>query len=216
MSSDLIASDKTTREAARHLSNDKVLAPLISRYGTVTYRPHNNYYRELVESIIGQQLSVKAAASINRRFVELFGGRFPTPEEILAHPTDSLRSAGLSGAKARYVGDLAARIAGGSLDLDHISNLPNHEVITELTAVKGIGEWTAHMFLIFSLGRMDVLAHGDLGVRTGMMRQYRLASLPTPQEVAVIARENSWHPYESAACWYLWQSLDNEPKSHVI
>lgn len=198
--------------AATHLrAHDARLAPVIERVGPCTITPHTDYYRELVESIIGQQLSVKAAATIVKRFVELFGGTFPTPTQILKRDTGELRSVGLSAAKASYVLDLAQHIVDGKLQPDKLPALPNSEIIRELVAVKGIGEWTAHMFLISSLGRTDVLATGDLGVRTAMMRLYKLKVLPTPAEMQAIADEFAWHPYESVACWYLWQSLDNEP-----
>lgn len=213
MNQTLIANDTVAGDAAHHLAKDNTLAPLIDQFGFVPFRPHTDYYRELVESIIGQQLSVKAAASINRRFVGLFGGNFPLPVEILGVSPEHLRKAGLSGAKARYVQDLASHVLAGTLELEKMNSLKNDDIIRELTTVKGIGEWTAHMFLIFSLGRMDVLAHGDLGVRTGIMRLYGLSNLPNKEQVLAIAKRNNWHPYESAACWYIWQSLDNSVKA---
>ena len=190
-------------------THDPHLAPIIERVGLCTITPHADYYRELVESIIGQQLSVKAAATIVKRFTELFGDTFPTPDQILTRDTDELRSAGLSAAKANYVRDLAQHIVDGKLRPEKLPALSNDEIIRELVAVKGIGEWTAHMFLIFSLGRTDVLATGDLGVRTAVMKLYKLGALPSPVEMRAIADKFSWHPYESVACWYLWQSLDN-------
>ncbi len=212
MNQPLIANDTVARDAGQHLEHDAVLAPLVKRFGVIPFRPHADYYRELVESIIGQQLSVKAAASINRRFVGLFDGTFPVPEAILSVSPERLREAGLSRAKANYVQDLAHHVLAGTLELERMNSLDNADIIRELTAVKGIGEWTAHMFLIFSLGRMDILAHGDLGVRTGIMRLYGLKELPDKETTADIAKRNNWHPYESAACWYIWQSLDNSPK----
>lgn len=210
----LIASPKTLEAAARHLeANDPVLAPHINRYGLATLQPHTDYYRELVESIVGQQLSVKAAASINRRFVELFDGTFPAPASILEKTHDELRSAGLSGAKARYVQDLAVHVLDGTLEFEGFDNMANEEIITELTAVKGIGEWTAHMFLMFCMGRLDVLPVGDLGIRTGIMRLYDLPSLPNPEAIMEIAQLGGWHPYDSVASWYVWQTLDNAPKA---
>ncbi len=187
------------------------LASLVDAFGLPTFSPHGNYYQELVESIISQQLSVKAAATINRRFVDLFG-HFPTPEEILGKDFDELRSAGLSGQKTGYIRDLAQHVLDGSVRFDHLDTLSNDEIIAELTAVKGIGEWTVHMFLMFCMGRLDVLAYGDLGVRTGIMRLYELDALPDRKTVESIAQTNGWHPYASIACWYVWKSLDNEPK----
>lgn len=200
------------QKASAHLAaQDPTLALIIQRAGPCTIAPHTNYYRELVDSIISQQLSVKAAATIFGRFVDLFGGDFPTPQDILAKDVDQLRSAGLSRSKANYVQDLAEHILDGRLKIDELTELSNDEVITELVAVKGIGEWTAHMFLIFSLGRLDVLATGDLGLRTAMMRLYHMPALPTPDDMRRIATMHHWHPYESVAGWYLWKALDNEP-----
>jgi DNA-3-methyladenine glycosylase II len=199
-------------DAAAHLSrHDPHLAPIIGRFGRCTIMPHTDYYRELVDSIISQQLSIKAAATIEGRFTDLFGGTFPPPQQILGHSIDELRAVGMSRAKAAYVLDLAQHIVDGKLQPQTLPALPNDEVIRELIAVRGIGEWTAHMFLIFSLGRLDVLATGDLGVRTAMMRLYGLEALPKPDQMQSIAATYNWHPYESIACWYLWKSLDNEP-----
>jgi DNA-3-methyladenine glycosylase II len=208
----MVASDTTVTQAAEHLRRrDPVLAPLVAQYGPCAIRPHQNYYQELVESIIGQQLSVKAGAAIVARFVALFGGAFPQPETILSKSVDELRTAGLSRAKASYIRDLAQHVVDGRVRFDHLDTLSNDEVIAELTAVKGIGPWTAHMFLMFCMGRLDILAHGDLGVRSGVQKLYGLAQLPSPQEVIAIASQNHWHPYESVACWYIWRSLDNMP-----
>lgn len=204
---------KQLQAAADHLSNsDPHLAPVITRVGLCTIEPHSDYYRELVDAIISQQLSVKASATILKRFIELFDGTFPTPQQILQHSVDDLRRVGMSRSKASYVLDLATHILGGTLRPEKLPDLPNDDVIHELVAVKGIGEWTAHMFLIFSLGRLDVLATGDLGVRMAMKRLYRLADVPKPDDMRAIATTYHWHPYESVACWYLWKSLDNEPQ----
>ncbi len=195
-----------------HLAdNDPVLARCIELSPKATFSPHRNYYQELVESIIGQQLSVKAAATITKRFVDSFG-HFPLPEELVAREVEELRAVGLSYQKANYVQDLARRVLDGSVRFEHLDGLTNQEIIDELTAVKGIGEWTVHMFLIFCMGRLDVLATGDLGVKTAVRNLYSLTTLPTPAEIQAIATENNWQPYASLACWYLWKSLDNEPK----
>jgi len=187
-------------------------AQIGKQLGTVVaVEPHTDYYRELVDSIISQQLSIKASATIVKRFVALFGDTFPTPEQILERDIDELRAVGMSRSKASYVLDLATHILDNKLQPEKLPALSNEEVIRELTAVKGIGEWTAHMFLIFSLGRLDVLATGDLGVRMAMKRLYGLPDAPKPDEMRAIADKFNWHPYESIACWYLWKSLDNEP-----
>lgn len=208
----IIASQAELEKAAKHLrEHDAALAPIIARYGLADLRPHKNYYQELVDSIISQQLSVHAARAIERRFRDLFGGEFPTAAQILAIDVETLRSLGFSRAKARYVLDLAEHVVGGKVKFDHLDDLTNEGVIQELTAVKGIGEWTAHMFLMFCMGRLDVLATGDLGIRNGVRKLYGLKDAPTPEQIAKIAKKNHWHPYESVACWYIWQSLDNMP-----
>ncbi len=192
-------------------AHDARLGAIIAEHPLPTFRPHRNYYQELVESIISQQLSVKAAASITKRFVAHFG-HFPEPLEIIASDTEALRGCGLSYAKIRYIQDLAHHVLDGSIKFDHLDGLSNKQIVDELTAVKGIGEWTVHMFLLFCMGRLDVLATGDLGIRTAMQRLYELPILPKPAEMRAVADTHQWHPYESIACWYLWQSLDNAPK----
>lgn len=194
-------------------THDTTLAPLVKRFGAPTIRAHRNYYQELVESIISQQLSVKAGASITKRFLDLFGGSFPDPEQILNCDIETIRGAGLSRPKACYIQDLAQHIVDGTVRFDHLDGITNEEIIAELTTVKGIGEWTVHMFLIFCMGRTDVLAYGDLGVRSGIQRLYKLAKLPDKGAVERIATSHNWHPYESYACWYIWKSLDNEPST---
>jgi DNA-3-methyladenine glycosylase II len=167
-------------------------------------------YGALVRSITGQQLSVKAAASIWRRLLERFGGQTPTPEQILADDPEELRAAcGFSRAKVAYLRSLAEHVLAGEIELDRLDDLPDGEVIRELTAVKGIGEWTAHMFLMFTLHRPDVLPTGDLGVRNAAMRAYGLQAPPSPAELAAIGEP--WRPHRTRACLYLWRSLDNEP-----
>lgn len=206
--------DTTLRGAETQLSAaDAVMKQLILRYGPCKLTPHTDYYGELVSAIIGQQLSEKAGATIYKRFLTLFDGKLPTPEQIIAVDTEAIRGIGCSYSKAGYMKDLAQHIIDGRLDLAHISTLPNNEVIGQLVAVKGIGEWSAHMFMMFSLGRLDILPTGDLGIRKGMMLQYGLAELPKPSEMHQLALENGWTPYQSVACWYLWQSLDNQPKT---
>lgn len=200
-------------KASHYLANnDPVMAQLIATYAPPALEAHRNYYHELIDSIISQQLSVKAARTIEGRFKDLFGGNFPTPEQILEKDIEELRSVGLSRPKAGYIQDLARKILDGSVQFDHLDALSNEEIITELTAVKGIGEWTVHMFLMFCMGRMDVLAHGDLGIRNGVTKLYNLKQTATPEDVKRIATEHNWHPYETIACWYIWQSLDNAPK----
>ncbi len=197
--------------AQAHLSlKDPRLSTIIAQYGNCTIEPHTNYYEELVSSIISQQLSVKAADTILKRFIGLYGDKMPTPEQILATDVEEIRKVGASYAKANYIKDLALHILDNELDLAHIATLDNDTVITQLTAVKGIGEWSAHMFMIFCLGRLNVLPWGDLGVRKSMQEVYGLPTLPNKNEMTEVATENSWAPYQSVAAWYLWKNLDNK------
>lgn len=195
--------------AADHLrKHDPVLAAVIERSPACGIQPHSDYFRALSGSIIGQQLSVKAAATIRGRFVALGGDAHPTPQEILDFEFDTLRGVGLSRAKVAYIKDLAQHVVDGRLDIAHLPELPNEEILTEVTDVKGIGEWTAQMFLIFSLGRLNVLPTGDLGIRKGMQILYELPELPAPVEMLAIAERHNWTGYESVAAWYIWRSLD--------
>lgn len=197
------------QEAQKHLiSVDPIMARLIQQYGDCTLTPHTEYYRELVASIIGQQLSVKAGQTIFRRFLDLFDGQMPLPKQIIATDVEALRGIGCSYAKAGYIKDLAAAIEDGRLDLKHIATLPNEEVIKQLVAVRGIGEWSAHMFMIFSLGRTNILPYHDLGIRNAMTRLYSLESTK-PADMLQISLRQGWGPYQSVASWYLWKSLDN-------
>ncbi len=160
-----------------------------------------------MRSIVGQQLSTRAARAIHARLLEHFGGRPPTPEEVLAADPEELRSAaGLSRAKVTFLRSLAEHVVRGELELERLSELGDEEVVAELVAVKGLGEWSAHMFLIFHLDRPDVLAWGDLGVRRGAERLYGLDGLPSPDELRAIAEP--WRPHRTLACRYLWRSLD--------
>ena len=170
----------------------------------------DDHYGALVRSIIGQQLSAKVAYVMNERLFERFGGRPPTPAEVLAEDPEELRAAiGLSRMKVKFLRSLAEHVTDGSLELGKMDELADEDVIAELVAVKGIGEWTAHMFLIFHLQRPDVLAVGDLGIRSAIRRAYELDELPGPTEMERIGAP--WHPYRSVACRYLWRSLDNTP-----
>lgn len=208
-----IASDQTLAEAAAHLAAaDPIMARLIQAHGPCTLRPHTDYYAELVDAIISQQLSVKAARTIEQRFCQLFGSDdFPTPKQILARDPEEFRAVGLSRGKALYVHDLARHVDEGTLQFERFPGLSNDEITHELVAVKGIGEWTAQMFLMFCLGRLDVLPVGDLGIRNGIAKLYGSGHVLTPEDIRDIAIKNAWHPYESVASWYIWRSLDNTP-----
>ena len=211
--SDTAKWQKALKDAQEHLSSvDPIIGNLIDVFGGCRLVPHTDYYGELVSAIIGQQLSEKAGATIYKRFLTLFDGQLPTPEQIIITDTEAIRGIGCSYSKAGYMKDLAQHIVDGRLDLAHIATLPNETVIEQLVAVKGIGEWSAHMFMMFCLGRLDILPTGDLGVRKAMMLQYGLTDLPKPPVMHEIALTHHWAPYHSVASWYLWQSLDNQPK----
>jgi DNA-3-methyladenine glycosylase II len=172
-------------------------------------RPRD-HYGALVRTIVGQQLSTRAARAIYDRLTTRFGGRAPTPEEILADDPDELRtSVGLSHAKVRYLRSLAEHVLDGSLELDKLGRLTDDEVTARLTAVSGIGRWSADMFLMFHLQRPDVLPVGDLGVRRAVERLYGLEALPSMAELEALGER--WRPYRSLASLYLWESLDNAP-----
>jgi len=170
----------------------------------------HDHYGALVRAIVGQQLSAKAAFAINARLLERFDGRPPLPREVLDCDPEELRAAaGLSRAKVGFLRSLAEHVLSGELELERMDSLPDEEVIAELVAVKGIGTWTAHMFLLFHLERPDVLAVGDLGIRAAMRNAYGLQELPGPAQMEQIAQP--WRPHRSTACRFLWRSLDNEP-----
>lgn len=208
-----LATPTSLQTAADHLlANDSVLSPIIERVGLATFEPHTDYYSALVNSIIGQQVSVQSAAAVKRRLQELFNGHYPTPDEILATDEETLRSVGLSRQKQSYIRDLAQHIVDSKVTFDRIATQSNDEIIAELTDVKGIGVWTAHMFLMFAVGRLDVLPIGDLGVRNGIRELYGFEQTPTPAEVTEIALKHGWHPYESVASWYVWRSFDDNPE----
>jgi DNA-3-methyladenine glycosylase II len=166
-------------------------------------------WETLAMAIVGQQLSTKAARSIWEKLQAQFGGRTPEPEELLRKRRTTLRKAGLSNAKVEFVRDLALHVKDGRLDLKRLAKLPDEDVISELIEVKGIGPWTAEMFLIFHLGRPDVVSVGDLGIRRAVQIAYGMEDLPGPEELEKLAEE--WRPRRTLACLYLWRSLDNTP-----
>jgi DNA-3-methyladenine glycosylase II len=171
-------------------------------------RQHADPFKALVRAIVGQQLSAKAAATIFSRFEALFEA-FPTPMQVVAVADDRLRAVGLSTQKLGYLRDLCSRIEQGQLPLDVLDHLDDEAVIEKLTCVKGVGRWTAEMFLIFRLQRPDVLPLGDLGIIKAVQRAYKLRKAPSADRLARIGE--AWRPYRSVACWYLWASLNNEP-----
>jgi DNA-3-methyladenine glycosylase II len=194
------------RKAILHLKKaDPILAGIIESVGACKMNYDEPAFASLAEAIVYQQLHGKAAATIFKRLTDLAGEPL-TPEGILKLSEAELRGVGLSKQKLSYLRDLAAKTQSGELDFRSLSELSDDEVIKRLTQVKGIGVWTAHMFLMFSLRRPDVLPVGDLGVQMAIRKHYRKRKLPKPAQMEKIAK--SWSPYRSVACWYLWRSLD--------
>lgn len=194
--------------AVKHLSrNDKVLSTIIKNIGIINLTRQKKYFNLLLGSIISQQLSTYAAASIQKRFLGFFKND-PQPEFILQTDHLVLRSLGLSNAKVTYVKDLSQKFLSGEVKLNGFAKMSDDDIIAELTKVKGIGVWTSHMFLIFTLGRLNILPFGDLGIRKSIMVNYRLKKLPDEKKIKLIAKNNNWHPYCSIASLYLWRSLD--------
>lgn len=199
--------------ALAHLrQSDPRLGAWIDAAGSCSLKPDRSgtHFDAVVRSIVYQQLSGKAAATIHGRLLALYGDRNPTPRELAKTPREKLRAVGLSGRKAEYLQDLAQRSAAKSLPIDTLHELDDAAVIETLTAVRGIGQWTAQMFLMFRLGRPDVLPVLDLGVQKGVQLVYGLRKLPTPDKVAKIGAR--WAPYRTVASWYLWRRVDNPPQ----
>jgi DNA-3-methyladenine glycosylase II len=197
--------------ARRHLARrDPVMRDLMRRHGPcgLANRQHADPFKALTQAIISQQLSTKAAATIGARVMDLCGG-VPTPEAIGRLTDDELRLAGLSGQKTRYMRDLSRRVLEGSLGLADLESLDDEAVIGALTTVKGIGRWTAEMFLIFRLQRPDVLPVGDLGIVKAVQQNYGMRRAPSPTRLMKLGEQ--WRPYRTVACWYLWASLNNTP-----
>jgi DNA-3-methyladenine glycosylase II len=199
--------------AERHLQQaDPRLAEVVTRIGPPQLHREPDAWRALASSIMGQQISVYAARAIRGRFAALAPGHaFPPPAHVLSVPDEDLRAIGLSANKARSIRDLARHFSDGVLDPERFTTMADEEVIHALLPVRGIGRWTAEMFLIFSLGRLDVLAVDDLGLRNAMRKLYDLAEPPSAPAMRTLAEP--WRPFRSIASWYLWRSLDNEPKA---
>ena len=197
------------RAALRHIRrSDPVLAGVVDRHGPHRFdlRTTGSHFDAIARSIVSQQLSVKAAATIHGRFRELYAAAGGEPRHLARIPEDRLREAGLSWQKISYIKDLARRVTEGELELDRIDEMDDDELIERLTAVKGVGVWTAQMFLMFRLGRADVFPTLDLGIQKAMQRAYGLRKRPSLQRMEKIGR--AWAPYRTIACWYLWRSLD--------
>jgi DNA-3-methyladenine glycosylase II len=206
---------KASRKAIQALgAADPVMARLIEANGALVRkdlkreRP-GDAYGTLLRAIVGQQLSSKAAATIYKRVLALFGGHAPTPRQLLEADPDEMRAAGLSRAKVAYLRDLAQHVEEGELELERLPDLPDEQVAAQLTAIKGLGQWTADMFLMFHLGRPDILPVGDQGIRRAIQLEYGLRKLPDAKRMRQIAKP--WQPHRTLACLYLWSSLDNAP-----
>lgn len=202
--------DFTMKQALNHLKRDPVLAGVIETYGEINYPPPKDIFVSIASSIVGQQLSNKAADTIWSRLIKLFPGNLVTPKAILDLDLATIRTVGTSWAKARSLQDLAQKALDGTLQLNKLDTMSDEEVINHLVLVKGIGRWTAEMRLMFSLGRQDVLPLDDVGIQNAMVKLYGLNRKlkSRPQKMTKIA--SPWRPYRTIACWYLWKYLDNE------
>ena len=197
------------RKAINHLTKvDPVMATVIEAVGKCTLEPRAEWthFDALLRSIVYQQLSGKAAATIHGRVLALIGDGSEAPKRIIATTHEAFRAAGLSTQKAKYVRNLAEHVLDRSLPIDSLHELNDDEIIAALTQVKGIGKWSAQMFLMFRLGRPDVLPDLDLGVQKGIQKAYRLRKLPTPKQV--LRRGAKWAPYRTVAAWYMWRILE--------
>jgi len=215
--------DYHEKKLAHLRKNDRVLAAVIKQAAHLIHAwdspPRPNHFKALVVAIINQQLSGKAADTIQKRFETLFAGaakkpggrgraKFPKPEDVLKMPTARMRKVGLSGMKVSFMKDLARKVLDGTVDFRAMKKMGDEEVIEHLVQVKGIGRWTAEMFLMFSLGRDDIFSYGDLGLRNAMQKLYKMRKHPTPAQAEKIAAK--WKPYRSLASRYLWASLEVE------
>ena len=200
-----VAPDSSHLALAHLRSADPVLATIIERVGPYAMQYHEPTFRALVRSIVFQQLHGKAARTIFERLVEKAGGEI-TPDSILKLRPAQMRAVGLSKQKLTYIRDLARKTRAGVVEFERFAEMSDDQIIAELTTVKGIGQWTAHMFLMFALRRPNILPTGDYGVRAAMRKAYGMKVLPKPRTMARMAK--SWHPYCSIASWYMWRSLD--------
>jgi len=202
-----LADRRVWQKGVRYLKrSDSILARIIDRVGPVKFELDDDHYEAVVGSIIFQQLAGSAARAILNRFKQLYGGRVPSPREYLSTDAEKLRGSGLSPQKISYIKDLAERLENGTLDLKRLETLPDEEALNELDNVRGIGRWTAEMFLIFKLGRTDVLPVDDLGLRKAAQKAYRLRTLPKRDRFEQLAEK--WHPYSSISTFYLWKSME--------
>lgn len=187
--------------------NDPQMREIIRRVGPFTLRPKSDHFQMLANSIISQQISVAAAKTISERLLERLGRGGMTAAAISKLDLEQLREVGISRQKGTYLLDLAQHVHHGDIDLKSLARKPDEAIIEQLTVVKGVGVWTAQMFLIFSLGRLDVLPAGDFGIRKAIQQEYELEELPSSKEIELLAQP--WRPYATVASWYLWRALDS-------
>jgi DNA-3-methyladenine glycosylase II len=203
---------RALKPSAKLAAADPVMAGLVERVGELSTeqrrrgRERTDTYGALLRTVIGQQLSTKAARTIYGRVLELFGGQVPAPADLLAIEPERLRGAGLSWRKVSYLRDLAEHVQSGELEIGRMEELSDEEVIAEITAVRGLGRWSAEMFLMFTLDRPDVLPVDDLGIRRAVKDAYGLDEMPGPDRLEEIAEP--WRPHRTLACLYLWESLE--------
>lgn len=196
-------------KSVEFLKKDKHLGAFIKKHGPIKHRRHHEggAFQSLAEAIIYQQLSGKAADTILKRFIALFPNtKFPSPQQVLKIKVEKLRAAGLSGQKSTYLKDLALKFTDGTIEPQKFPTMTDAEIIEHVTAVKGIGEWTAHMFMMFTLARPDILPTGDLAIQKGFQKLFNLRSKPSPEKMEKLARV--WAGHRSVACFYLWRMLD--------
>jgi len=193
------------KKAIRFLKKDPKFTKIIQQVGRYNVKITKNRYRSLIDAIIAQQLSGSAAESILKRFRKLYKSNFPRPIEVIQTSDKKLRKVGLSKMKVIYIKELSKQIESRHLNMKNFSSIEDEQIIEHLTNVKGIGRWTAQMFLIFSMGRLDVLPVGDLGLKKGIQLMYSLNELPTEEQIIRFAE--SWRPYRTVATWYIWKSL---------
>jgi len=204
-----LLTDRALRKAVAHLrAADPLLSDVIDRVGPCRFAPRaeGTHFDAVVRAIVYQQLSGKAAATIHARVMGLYGNRPPSPAEMLETPDSDLREAGLSRQKLSYLKDLAEKVDSGDVPLHDLDELADDEVVDALVKVKGVGRWTAQMFLMFRLGRLDVLPDLDLGIQKGIQLMHGLDTLPPPRRVLELGEP--WRPYRTIASWYLWRSLE--------
>lgn len=202
-----LGNPKTFAAAITHLSeNDAKLAKIIKAHGQIRFTPEGEMFESLVESILGQQLASAAANAIIKRVRALYAGGELDPKSLYSTPIRKLRSAGVSPQKVRYLKDLSGRVVKGKLDLESLRTASDEEMLKALDEVLGIGPWTVHMLMIFTLGRTDVLPVDDLGIKKGIQSAYRLKKMPKKEKIELLAK--NWHPYCSVASLYLWRHKD--------